>query len=135
MFEARNVLIRNPGIKDRIRPCAVDLSQGLVFPFVKDFDVTDTVDKLNHGIFSTTDFIPEKIEKCYDAVTGAPFRPAVLDDAEVPTRIVNIGGVDYDVPVPVADYLETVRQGFAASCIRINTLEDEVAHFSGVQRN
>ncbi len=133
MFEARKILIRTPGIKDRTRPCAVDLDQGLVFPFIEDFDVTDTVNKLNDGGYSPTDFIPERIERCYDAATGAPLRPASLDGP--PYAKVTVAGVEYIVQKPVADYIAILAQGFTDACLKINTLEDEVAHFSGVQRN
>jgi hypothetical protein len=98
----------------------VDFSTGTVIPFVRSDIAADTVQGLNAGTLSPTGFTVWPIEYCYDVFTGKPLVPG---PALGPLSVVNVLGLDYGVPKPVAEYVDTLKGAITAMAIRVGELE------------
>jgi len=105
------------------RYCAVDLSQGSIIPFVSVDWAGRITAELNSGKEDSKGYMTWEVADCYFASDGSPLRPKTLDDPVLAP--VNVMGLDYSVPKPVADYLAHLKNTVFNLALKIDELQEQ----------
>jgi hypothetical protein len=112
-------------------PCAVDLTKGIVIPFSAHWMAAETVALLNKGTSTSDCYFNWYPEEC-EFLNGDPVRPEVLD-TEAPAPYsdfvkVEVTGLNFDVPKPVADYLAHLKNTVFNLAMAVSDLQEEQNH-------
>jgi hypothetical protein len=115
-------LIRNT--KNHLtRYCAVDLAESSIIPFTSPEWATRTTAELNNGTENPKGYATWDVVDCYFANDGSPLRPKTLDGPVLAP--VNVMGLDYSVPKPVADYLAHLKNTVFNLALKIDELQEQ----------
>lgn len=120
MFTTLAVTFSPPDRSPQTHECAVNFEKGLVIPFSG--DVSECVKAFNSGASDPMFYCKWPIRYCKNAETGASLEEPFLDSPE--TKVVNILGLDYAVPLPVSNYIDTLKSAVTGAADEIRHLKD-----------